>query len=253
LPDRRDPVPRRARGAPDPAAIEQRFGAPWSAAARRAAHGGDRRPAQSQRCGCARAGEAQRDNIRKMLVAMVDDVRVALIKLAERTCAIRAVKNDEERRELVARDIFDVYAPLAHRLGIGHLKWELEDLSFRYLYNDSYMRIARLLDGKRVERDRFIARVRAAAPRGARRGRHRVLISAVVPSTSTASGGRCSARVSASPRSTTSAPCASWCPRSRTATPPWVWYTACGATFPTSSTTTSPTPRKTATAPCTRR
>jgi GTP pyrophosphokinase len=104
--------------------------------------------------------EAQRDNIRKMLVAMLDDVRVALIKLAERTCAIRAVKNDEERREPVARDVFEVYAPLAHRLGIGHLKWELEDLSFRYLHNDSYMRIARLLDGKRIERDRFIARVR---------------------------------------------------------------------------------------------
>ena len=104
--------------------------------------------------------EAQRDNIRKMLVAMLDDVRVALIKLAERTCAIRAVKNDLERREAVARDVFDVYAPLAHRLGIGQLKWELEDLSFRYLHNESYMRIARLLDGKRVERDRFIARVR---------------------------------------------------------------------------------------------
>lgn len=104
--------------------------------------------------------EKQRDNIRKMLVALVDDVRVALIKLAERTSAIRAVKHDENRRELVARDVFDVYAPLAHRLGIGQLKWELEDLSFRYLYNDSYMRIARLLDGKRLERDRFIERVR---------------------------------------------------------------------------------------------
>lgn len=103
--------------------------------------------------------EAQRDNIRKMLVDLVDDVRVALIKLAERTCALRAVKKDEERREVVARDVFYVYAPLAHRLGIGHLKWELEDLSFRYLYNDAYMRIARLLDGKRLERDRFIARV----------------------------------------------------------------------------------------------
>jgi len=104
--------------------------------------------------------EAQRENIRKMLVAMLDDVRVALIKLAERTCAIRAVKDDLERREAVARDVFDVYAPLAHRLGIGHLKWELEDLSFRYLHNESYMRIARLLDGKRTERDLFIARVR---------------------------------------------------------------------------------------------
>ena len=102
----------------------------------------------------------QKDNIRKMLVALVDDVRVALIKLAERTCAIRAVKNDEQRRLPVAREVFDVYAPLAHRLGIGHLKWELEDLSFRYIYGDAYRKIARLLDGKRVERDQFITRVR---------------------------------------------------------------------------------------------
>ncbi|QIB64476.1 GTP diphosphokinase [Kineobactrum salinum] len=101
----------------------------------------------------------QKDNIRKMLVALVDDVRVALIKLAERTCAIRAVKNDQERRWPIAREVFDVYAPLAHRLGIGHLKWELEDLSFRYIYSDAYRKIARLLDGKRLERDRFIARV----------------------------------------------------------------------------------------------
>jgi GTP pyrophosphokinase len=103
---------------------------------------------------------AQKDNIRKMLIALVDDVRVALIKLAERTCAIRAVKNDEQRRLPVAREVFDVYAPLAHRLGIGQLKWELEDLSFRYLYGDAYRKIARLLDGKRVERDQFIAQVK---------------------------------------------------------------------------------------------
>jgi len=104
--------------------------------------------------------EAQKDNIRKMLIALVDDVRVALIKLAERTCAIRAVKNDEQRRLAVAREVFDIYAPLAHRLGIGHLKWELEDLSFRYIYGDAYRKIARLLDGKRVERDQFIAQVK---------------------------------------------------------------------------------------------
>ena len=102
----------------------------------------------------------QKDNIRKMLIAMVDDVRVALIKLAERTSAIRAVKNDSQRRQQVAQEVFDVYAPLAHRLGIGHLKWELEDLSFRYLYPEAYRKIARLLDGKRLERDRFINRVR---------------------------------------------------------------------------------------------
>ncbi|MAT92461.1 MAG: GTP diphosphokinase [Halioglobus sp.] len=102
----------------------------------------------------------QKDNIRKMLVALVDDVRVALIKLAERTCAIRAVKDDEERRRQVGQEVFDVYAPLAHRLGIGHLKWELEDISFRYIYNDAYRKIAGLLDGKRLERDQFILRVK---------------------------------------------------------------------------------------------
>jgi GTP pyrophosphokinase len=102
----------------------------------------------------------QKDNIRKMLIAMVDDVRVALIKLAERTCAIRAVKEDEQRRRQVGQEVFDVYAPLAHRLGIGHLKWELEDLSFRYIYPDAYRKIARLLDGKRLERDQFIQQVK---------------------------------------------------------------------------------------------
>ena len=104
--------------------------------------------------------DGQKDNIRKMLISLVDDVRVALIKLAERTCAIRAVKDDEQRRLGVAQEVFDVYAPLAHRLGIGQLKWELEDLSFRYIYADAYRKIASLLDGKKLERDRFILRVK---------------------------------------------------------------------------------------------
>jgi len=92
-----------------------------------------------------------------MLVAMIDDVRVALIKLAERTCAIRAVKNaDRRKRYLVAREVFDIYAPLAHRLGIGHIKWELEDLSFRYLKPNDYKHIAELLSEKRLDRQQFI-------------------------------------------------------------------------------------------------
>jgi GTP pyrophosphokinase len=104
-----------------------------------------------------RQSEEQAEKIRKMLVAMVDDVRVALIKLAERTCAIRAVKNtDEDKRRRVAREVADVYAPLAHRLGIGHIKWELEDLSFRYLEPEDYMHIARLLDERRVDRQSYI-------------------------------------------------------------------------------------------------
>lgn len=104
--------------------------------------------------------QTQVENLRKMLVAMVDDVRVALIKLAERTCAIREVKNaDEEKRHRVAREVFDIYAPLAHRLGIGHIKWELEDLSFRYLEPDQYKKIAKLLHERRLDREQYIADV----------------------------------------------------------------------------------------------
>ncbi len=102
----------------------------------------------------------QKQNLRKMLVAMVDDVRVALIKLSERTCALRAVKKmDVKKQQKVAREIFDIYAPLAHRLGIGQLKWELEDLSFRYLEPKAYKRIAALLDEKRIERESYIKEV----------------------------------------------------------------------------------------------
>lgn len=102
----------------------------------------------------------QVENVRKMLLALIDDVRVALIKLAERTCAIRAVKNSpEEKRQRVAREVFEIYVPLAHRLGIGQLKWELEDLSFRYLEESQYKRIAMLLDERRVDRERFVEQV----------------------------------------------------------------------------------------------
>ncbi len=104
--------------------------------------------------------QTQVDNIRRMLVTMIDDVRVALIKLAERTCAIRDVKDaSSEKRHRVAREVFDIYAPLAHRLGIGYLKWELEDLSFRYLHETAYKKIAKQLDERRVDRQKFIEEV----------------------------------------------------------------------------------------------
>jgi GTP pyrophosphokinase len=103
------------------------------------------------------AATQQASKVREMLVSIIDDVRVALIKIAERTCAIRALKTaTDEKRLRVAREIFDVYAPLAHRLGIGQLKWELEDLAFRYLETDEYMRIARLLDERRMDRQLYI-------------------------------------------------------------------------------------------------
>ncbi len=104
----------------------------------------------------------QMEQARRMLVSLVDDVRVALLKLAERTCVIRnavSVKNDTEKGLKLAREVFEIYAPLAHRLGIGHLKWELEDLSFRLREPLPYKRIARLLDEKRTVRQEYIGGV----------------------------------------------------------------------------------------------
>ncbi|MGL4206888.1 MAG: GTP diphosphokinase [Aeromonadaceae bacterium] len=103
--------------------------------------------------------DTQIDNVRRMLLAMVEDVRAVVIKLAERIACLREVKNaDEETRVLVAKEITNIYAPLANRLGIGQLKWELEDLSFRYLHPDTYKQIAKLLDEKRLDRERYIHR-----------------------------------------------------------------------------------------------
>ena len=105
----------------------------------------------------SKASESQIDKIRKMLLAMVEDVRAVVIKLAERVCLLRKVKNaDEETRVLLAREITDIYAPLANRLGIGQLKWELEDMSFRYLHPQTYIEIAKKLDGKRLDRESYI-------------------------------------------------------------------------------------------------
>lgn len=107
--------------------------------------------------------DEQLENVRKMLISMVDDVRIALIKLAERTCAIRAVKNaGEQTKRKVAKEVSDIYAPLAHRLGIGHIKWELEDLAFRYLKPEDYKKIAKLLDEKRLSRQDYINKIVSA-------------------------------------------------------------------------------------------
>jgi GTP pyrophosphokinase len=98
------------------------------------------------------------DNIRRMLLAMVDDVRAVVIKLAERLCDLREKKNaDEETRVLAAQESANIYAPLANRLGIGQLKWELEDISFRYLHPQVYKKIAKLLDETRLEREHYMS------------------------------------------------------------------------------------------------
>ena len=110
-----------------------------------------------QNLNSSKGAEAQVDRIRRMLLSMVDDVRAVVIKLAERIAVIRAAKHaDDETKLAIAREIANIYAPLANRLGIGQLKWELEDLAFRFLHNDYYMEIARDLGEKRVERERYI-------------------------------------------------------------------------------------------------
>lgn len=102
---------------------------------------------------------AQAEVLRKMLLAMVEDIRVVLVRLASRTQTLRyytEVKDDA--RIDVARESLDIYAPLANRLGVWQLKWELEDLSFRFIEPETYKRIAKMLDERRVERQEFIAR-----------------------------------------------------------------------------------------------
>ena len=109
---------------------------------------------------------AQTEVLRKMLLAMVEDIRVVLIKLAERTAALRYLMaggaDMREAREGAAREVLDLFAPLANRLGVWQLKWELEDLSFRFLEPDLYRQIAQMLEERRAEREQYIRDAMAA-------------------------------------------------------------------------------------------
>src|SRR3989441_1071653 len=101
--------------------------------------------------------QSRAEVLRKMLLAMVEDLRVVLLRLASRTQTLRWLSRGPEagRREL-ARETLDIYAPLANRLGVWQLKWELEDLSFRYLEPELYQRIAGMLEDRRSERERSV-------------------------------------------------------------------------------------------------
>jgi len=104
--------------------------------------------------------DEQPERLRRMLLAMVDDVRVVLIKLAYRVQRLRELaKADEETQQAIATESLEIYSPIANRLGIGQLKWELEDLSFRYLQPETYKRIAHMLEEKRGERETYIKQV----------------------------------------------------------------------------------------------
>ena len=102
----------------------------------------------------------QSEVLRQMLLAMADDIRVVFIKLAERTQALRELADkDEAQRRKAASEVRELYAPLANRLGVWQLKWELEDLSCRYLEPDTYRQIARLLDERRLDREWYIENI----------------------------------------------------------------------------------------------
>ncbi len=106
------------------------------------------------------ASPEQVERLRRMLLSMVDDVRAVLIKLAFRVQRLRQLKlSDVVEQQEIARESLEIFAPIANRLGIGQLKWELEDLAFRYLEPDTYRQIAKSLDEKREEREQFIVDV----------------------------------------------------------------------------------------------
>ena len=102
----------------------------------------------------------QAERLRRMLLAMVDDVRVVLIKLAYRVQRLRELASaDELTQKAIASESLEIFSPIANRLGIGQLKWELEDLSFRYLQPETYKRVAKMLEEKRGERETYINQV----------------------------------------------------------------------------------------------
>src|SRR5271156_3695290 len=104
--------------------------------------------------------EAQAENLRKMMLAMVDDIRVVLIKLADRLHNMRTLEHlDPERQQKIARETLEIYAPIAHRLGMGKIRGELEDLGFKYVDSIGYEQVRAAVESRRKEGQAFMARV----------------------------------------------------------------------------------------------
>ncbi len=108
----------------------------------------------------ASSEEAQAENVRKMVLAMMDDIRVVLIKLADRLHNMRTLKYlSEDRQQKIARETLDIYAPIAHRLGMGKVRGELEDLAFQYVDPISYNQVKDAIESRRKEGEAFLSEV----------------------------------------------------------------------------------------------
>ena len=100
------------------------------------------------------------ENIRKMVVAMSEDIRVVIIKLADRLHNMRTLKYmSSDKQQIKSKETLEIYAPIAHRIGMAKIKWELEDISFRYLYSLEYREISDLVNSKREEREEYTAKI----------------------------------------------------------------------------------------------
>src|SRR5208283_1177186 len=108
----------------------------------------------------ASSEEAQAENVRKMVLAMMDDIRVVLIKLADRLHNMRTLKYlSEDRQQKIARETLDIYAPIAHRLGMGKIRGELEDLAFQYVDPIAYNQVKEAIESRRKEGEAFLAQI----------------------------------------------------------------------------------------------
>jgi len=104
--------------------------------------------------------EQQAENLRKMMLAMVDDIRVVLIKLADRLHNMRTLEHlDPERQQKIAKETLEIYGPIAHRLGMGKIRGELEDLGFRYLDPITYQQVHKAVEARRKKGEQFLERV----------------------------------------------------------------------------------------------
>jgi guanosine-3',5'-bis(diphosphate) 3'-pyrophosphohydrolase len=119
------------------------------------------------------AEDRQAESFRKMLLAMVEDIRVILVKLADRMHNMRTLGYlSPERRERIARETIEIYAPIAHRLGMGKIRGELEDLALQHLEPDAYQEILRSIESRRHSNEEFLVEIRQEVEAELRREGH---------------------------------------------------------------------------------